>query len=145
MDHLARRRGLVVRVKTHVQKVVGSNPGLPVDIIYHVPLIWIKSMKAKNCGKVTLHCCMCCNPAKGRVEFEGGWLMKSSFITKDEMQACQLTRTKKNKSSYGSSLPTVHQISNNLAIVIALKPFLFFIVLSAPWFSSAMTQSVDPP
>jgi hypothetical protein len=37
---------------------------------------------------------MCCNPAKGRVEFEDGWLIKSSFITKDEMKACQLTRTK---------------------------------------------------
>jgi hypothetical protein len=37
---------------------------------------------------------MCCTPAKGRVEFEDGWLIKSSFITKDEMKACQLTRTK---------------------------------------------------
>jgi hypothetical protein len=25
---------------------------------------------------------MYCNPAKGRVEFEDGWLIKSSFITK---------------------------------------------------------------
>jgi hypothetical protein len=37
---------------------------------------------------------MCCNPAKGRVEFEDGWLIKSSFITKAEIKACQLTRTK---------------------------------------------------
>ncbi len=37
---------------------------------------------------------MRCNPAKGRVEFVDGWLIKSSFITKDEMKACQLTRTK---------------------------------------------------
>jgi hypothetical protein len=29
---------------------------------------------------------MCCNPAKGRVEFEDGWLIKSSFITKDEVK-----------------------------------------------------------
>jgi hypothetical protein len=48
----------------------------------------------KNCGKITWHCCMCCNPAKGRVEFEDGWLIKSSFITMDEMKALQLTRTK---------------------------------------------------
>ncbi len=40
------------------------------------------------------HCCICCNPVKGRVDFEDGWLVKSSFITKDEMKACQLTRTK---------------------------------------------------
>jgi hypothetical protein len=64
----ARRRGLVVRVKTHVQKVVSSNPGPAVETIYHAPLIWIKSMKAKIVEKVTWHCCVCCNPAKG----EGG-------------------------------------------------------------------------
>jgi hypothetical protein len=29
---------------------------------------------------------MCCNPAKGRVEFEDGWLIKSSFITKKRMK-----------------------------------------------------------
>jgi hypothetical protein len=26
------------------------------------------------------------NPAKGRVDFEDDWLIKSSFITKDEMK-----------------------------------------------------------
>jgi hypothetical protein len=26
---------------------------------------------------------MCCNPANERVDFEDGWLMKSSFIPKD--------------------------------------------------------------
>jgi hypothetical protein len=51
-------------------------------------------MKAKIVEKITWHCCMCCNPAKGRVEFEDSWLIKSSFITMDEMKACQLTRTK---------------------------------------------------
>jgi len=38
---------------------------------------------------------MCCNSAKGKVEFEVGWLIKSSFITKDAKQAFQQTRTKK--------------------------------------------------
>jgi hypothetical protein len=51
-------------------------------------------MEAKIEWKITWHCCMCCNPAKGRVDFEDGCLVKSSFITKDEMKACQLTRTK---------------------------------------------------
>jgi hypothetical protein len=37
---------------------------------------------------------MCCNPARGRVEFEEGRLIKSSFITKDKIKACQLIRTK---------------------------------------------------
>jgi hypothetical protein len=104
----ARRHGLVVRVKIHIQEVVGSNPGPAVETIYHSPLIWIKSM---NCGKVTWHCCMCCNPAKGRVEFEDGWLIKSSFITMDEMKACQLTRTKfkkKKKSLWNNQVDTKH-------------------------------------
>jgi hypothetical protein len=88
----------VVRVKIHVQEVMSSNPGPAVETIYHAPLIWIKSMKAKIVEKVTWHCSMCCNPAKGRVEFVDGWLIKSSFITKDEMKACQLTRTKIQKN-----------------------------------------------
>jgi hypothetical protein len=37
---------------------------------------------------------MCCNPANGRVEFEDGWLKKSSFITKDEMKAYRVNGTK---------------------------------------------------
>jgi hypothetical protein len=39
---------------------------------------------------------MCCNPVinGGRVDFEDGWLKKSSFKTKEEHEACQLTRTK---------------------------------------------------
>ena len=43
----ARRRGLVVKVKTHVQEVMSSNPGPAVETIYHAPLSWIKSMTAK--------------------------------------------------------------------------------------------------
>jgi hypothetical protein len=73
---------------------VGSNLGPAVETIYHAPLIWIKSIKVQNCGKVTWHCCMSCNPAKGRVEFEDGWLIISSFTTMDEMKACQQTSIK---------------------------------------------------
>jgi hypothetical protein len=51
-------------------------------------------MEAKIEWKLTWHCCICCNPANRRVDFEDSWLIKSSFITKDEMKACQLTRTK---------------------------------------------------
>jgi hypothetical protein len=64
----------VVRDKTHVQEVLGSNTSSAVETIYHAPFIWIKSMKAKIV-------------AKGRVEFEDGWLIKPSFISKDEMKA----------------------------------------------------------
>jgi len=41
---------------------------------------------AKIGRKLTWHCCICCNPAKGRMDFEDGWLIKSSYITKDEMK-----------------------------------------------------------
>jgi hypothetical protein len=37
-----------------------------------------------------------CNLTKGRVDFEDGWLLikiQPSFITKDEKETCQLTRT----------------------------------------------------
>jgi hypothetical protein len=39
-------------------------------------------MESKIEWKLTWHCCICCNPAKGRVDFEDGWLVKSNFITK---------------------------------------------------------------
>ncbi len=51
-------------------------------------------MEANIEWKLTWHCCIHCYPAKGRVDFEDGWLIKFSLITKDEMNACQLTRTK---------------------------------------------------
>ncbi len=51
-------------------------------------------MEAKTEWKLTRHCCKSCNPEKGKVDFEDSWLIKSSFTTKDEMKAFQLTRTK---------------------------------------------------
>jgi hypothetical protein len=33
---------------------------------------------------------VCCNPDGGKVDFEAGWLIKSSFIKKNEHKACQL-------------------------------------------------------
>jgi hypothetical protein len=52
-----------------------------------------QSIEAKIEWKLTWHCFICCNPSKRRVDFEDGWLIKSSFKTKDEIKACQLTRT----------------------------------------------------
>jgi hypothetical protein len=59
-------------------------------------------MEAKIEWKLTWDCCMCCNPAKGRVDFEDSWLIKSCFIT--EMKACQLTRTKNPKIQKSKNL-----------------------------------------
>jgi hypothetical protein len=55
------------------------------ETIFQAPFIWIKAWN-KIEWKLTWHCCIYCNPAKGRVDFEDGWLIKSSFITKDEMK-----------------------------------------------------------
>jgi hypothetical protein len=77
---------------SHVQEDVGLNPSPAVETIYHAPLLWIKSIKNKIVEKITWHCCMYCNSAKGRVEFENGWLTKSRSIIKEEMKACQITK-----------------------------------------------------
>ena len=40
------------------------------ETIFQAPFIWIKAWN-KNVEKtLTWHCCMCCNPANGRVDFE---------------------------------------------------------------------------
>jgi len=49
-----------------------------------------KSMEAKIEWKLTWQCC---NPEKGRVDFEDGWLIKSSF-KRMKFKDCQLNRTK---------------------------------------------------
>jgi hypothetical protein len=42
--------------------------------------------------------------------FEKGWLIKSNFITKDEMKACQLTRAKfPQKIKVNISCETIHR------------------------------------
>jgi hypothetical protein len=56
------------------------------ETIFQAPFIWIKKPGTYIEWKLTWHCCICCNPAKGRVGFKDGWLVKSSFITKDEMK-----------------------------------------------------------
>ena len=38
--------------------------------IFHAPFIWIKALKLKVGQKINWHCCVCCNPAKGRVDLE---------------------------------------------------------------------------
>jgi hypothetical protein len=76
---------------------MGSNPlcGDHFSCTIHLD----QSKEAKIEWKLTWHCCICCNPAKGRVDLEDGWLIKSSFITKDELKANQdQTPTKKLKN-----------------------------------------------
>ncbi len=55
-------------------EVVGSNPHCRDH--FKSQFIWIKSMETKIEWKLTWHCCICCNPAKGRdfMFTEGGKL-----------------------------------------------------------------------
>jgi hypothetical protein len=64
---------------------------------------------------------MCCNPAKGRVEFVDGWLIKSSFITKDEMNASQLTRTKSNNKKQNKKLKLILKRRFFITLSLSLK------------------------
>jgi hypothetical protein len=48
-----------------------------------------QSIEAKIEWKLTWHCCICCNPAKGMVDFGDGWLTKSSFIRMESLSADQ--------------------------------------------------------
>jgi hypothetical protein len=62
--------------------------------------------------KLTWHCCICCNPAKERVDFEDGWLIKSSFIAKDEMKLVSLpgpNSNYNNKKKVGGKVSNVHR------------------------------------
>jgi len=67
-----------LRQKTHNWEVVGSN--LHYGDYFSCTIHLNQSMEAKIEWKLTWHCCICCNPAKGRVAFEDGWLIISSFI-----------------------------------------------------------------
>jgi hypothetical protein len=75
-------------VKAEDSWLRGQGFKLPTEeTIFQVPFIWIKKPGANIEWKLTWHCCICCNPVDGgRVDFEDGWLIKSSFITKDEMK-----------------------------------------------------------
>jgi hypothetical protein len=82
-----------------------------------------QSMEAKIEWKLTWHCCICCNPAKG------GWTLRThNFITKDEMKACQLTRTelphkkKKKKTNWTIwFLRQAHVVCHQLGFAKALQ------------------------
>jgi hypothetical protein len=103
---------------------VGSNPPLRRPFFrYH---LFASNPGAKIKWKFTWHCCICCNPAKGRVEFEDGWLIKSSFITKDTRTKFQKKKKKKDilfgkiRINYSVIFYDLHLISND-GFMIAVK------------------------
>ena len=61
-------RGLVVRQKTHDREVLGSIPHYGDHFSGTIHLD--QSLEQKLWKTLTWHCCICCNPANGRVDFE---------------------------------------------------------------------------
>ncbi len=60
---------------THDREVLGSNPcwGGHFSCTIHLDQIMETNL-------ITWHCCMCCNPANGRVEFVDGWHIYASWV-----------------------------------------------------------------
>ena len=85
-----------------------------------------QSMEAKIKWKLTI-CCISCNPAKGRVDFEDGWLIKSSFI-----------RVKWKLVSWPG--PKSHQKKNLFSLSLKWT-LLIFVELSDNLFVSTFSQS----
>ena len=66
------------------------------EAIFQAQLFWSKHETKRDKGmfQPTWHCCMCCNPSNRWIDFEGSWLIKSSYITEEEMKAYQITSSK---------------------------------------------------
>jgi len=82
-----------------------------VDTIFHVLFICKQKLSGNVPGIVAYAVIL----QKGRVDFLDRWLIKSNFITKDEMKACQLTRTKfphrKVKKAFPNELGKVQNLA----------------------------------
>ena len=63
-----------IRQKTHNCERLWIRTPIPTgETIFQAPLIWIKAWNKTLWKTLTWHCCICCNPANGRVDFEE-WL-----------------------------------------------------------------------
>ncbi len=76
MDFKASSRGLVVKA----EDIRLSSRGFKLPLGRSFFMQHSFGSKAKIEWNLTWHCCICCYPAKGRVDFEGGWLIKPGFI-----------------------------------------------------------------
>jgi hypothetical protein len=75
---------LWLRQKTHDQEVLVSNPHYGDHFSGTIHLD--QSLEQKLWKTLTWHCCMCCNPANGRGDFEE-WsaYKKSSYMVLNEL------------------------------------------------------------
>ena len=91
---MASSRGLVVEAEESCPRGPGSNPDTAKETIFHVPFIWIKAWKQNLLETLTWNCCVCCNPANGRVDIEEMLVYKIQLHgVMKEMKARQPTET----------------------------------------------------
>ena len=86
----ARSGGLVFKTEDSCRRGPGSNPDTAKETIFHVPFIWIKAW-IKNMLK-TWHCCICCNPANGKVDIVELLAYKIQLHGLEGILACQLKK-----------------------------------------------------
>ncbi len=119
----ARSRGLVVEAEDSWLRGRGFKHPTE-ETIFQAQFIWIKKKPgAKIEWKLTWHCCICCNPAKGGVDFKAGWLIKSSFIIKDEMKLVSKTGPNSHKKNF--NLPPTQTWRKFTTATTMKKVFVF--------------------
>jgi hypothetical protein len=96
------------------------------ETIFQAPFIWIKAL-SKNCGKtLTWHCCMCCNPANGRVDFEEWSAYKIQLHGIEWIVS--LSADWDQKKSYLINQPTL-LLTGNCYFAYKIKMLYIFIVI----------------
>ncbi len=71
-----------------------------VETVFQAPFNWIKAWN-KNCGTLKPGIDACAvNPQTGGWTLRKGWLMKSSYMVYNELEACQPTETKVQQKKY---------------------------------------------
>ncbi len=102
---------------------MGSNP------IEETNVVVIKSKKKEDEKfQPHWHCCMCCNPTNGRLDFEDDGLIKSSFIDAlGSMKVCQLTRTKVQQKQSILLFDNTVQILVLASVLMLLLPTWWYI------------------
>ena len=111
-----------------------------VETIFQAPFNWIKAWN-KICGKtLTWHCCICCNPANGRVDFVEWLAYKiqlhgNEWIVSLSADWDQSPKPKKNKKKNNYNIilllgeiifvcyHLVYQFSLCLKVIITLSSF----------------------
>jgi hypothetical protein len=81
------------------------------ETIFQAPFIWIKAWNKKLWKSLTWHCCICCNPANGRVDFE-------------EWSAYKIQRTENISSQQKGPNKSLHYLQDLLSVILLFTVLL---------------------